>query len=60
MATLAADITRGGIRVQRDVRGNLVITTRGNGQAHVQQADVDDLRAVLAELKLTEQQPSGG
>ena len=50
MALEPADITRGGIRIQRDVRGNLVITCRGNGEAHVQQADVQDLREALAEL----------
>lgn len=54
MATLAADITKGGVRVQRDVRGNLTISTRGNGICHVQQADVPDLRAALDELKETE------
>ncbi len=45
-----ADITKGGIRIQRDVRGNLVISCRGNGQAHVEAADVQDLREALAEL----------
>jgi len=47
---MEADITIGGIRVKRDVRGNLLIIARGNGQCHIQAADADDLRAALEAL----------
>ena len=44
-------VTRGGITIHRDTLGNLLISARGNGQCHVQNADVPDLQLCLADLE---------
>lgn len=44
-------VIRGGIKIERDGLGNLTIHARGNGKAHVQRADVADLRAALDDLE---------